>query len=193
MRDYYTLLGVDRYASQEALRHAYRAQIMACHPDHNPGDQLSCERVRQVIEAYHVLSDPWTKREYDQKIGHGPAYLVTQTCPRESFSFQWVPRLMLIVVFFGLLAAMIYGGMRALDCRNPVFRPQLGVINTSSDPVSPAILGRPIAQDDSSVAREVANLASNAVCRICVDTALHAHADANSGIRLLADVSPVSL
>lgn len=192
MRDYYTLLGVDRHASQEALRHAYRAQIKAYHPDHNPGDLRACDRVREVVEAYHVLSDTWTKREYDRTIGHGPACLVTQAYRRESVSFQWIPKLMLLFVFFGVLAGMIYGGTLALDSRTPVFRPQLGVITASPDPDSPAILGRPIPKAGMNVAHEDPVIAGNIVCRVCLQTALYAHAEANSGIGFFTGISPAS-
>lgn len=193
MSDYYTLLGVDRFASKEALRRAYRSHILAIHPDHNPDDDLAGTRAREIIEAYHVLSNPWTRRDYDVRIGYGPAYLVTQVSNREPFSFQWIPKLMLILVFFGILAGLTYGTVLAVGSRSMVFRPQLDVISVSPDPASPAILGRQIAGPDDNVAREDnTDLASNIISRVCLQTALYAEAEAHSGIRFFAEAAPAS-
>ncbi len=63
--NYYQLLGVSRYASQSALKRAYRARILDIHPDCNPERALATERTRQIIEAYSVLSDPWNRQRYD--------------------------------------------------------------------------------------------------------------------------------
>lgn len=193
MRDYYTLLGVDRHASEEALRHAYRNKIMALHPDHNPGDAQACARVREVIEAYHVLSDIWRKREYDLGMGYCPAHIVAQPIRHEPFSFQWVPRLALILVFFAVLAGIIYGGSVAFGNRTVVFRPQLDVITFSADPASPSIMGRPIPRSNMNVAREDPVLASNSVCSVCLQTALYADGDSGSAVRFFAELAPASL
>jgi len=189
--DYYTLLGVDRQVSQEALRRAYRSQIMALHPDRNPGDETACTRAREVIEAYHVLSNPHTRRQYDFAAGYGPSYIVPQASARElTIAFQWFPRLMLVLVFFGLIAALAYGGVHALEGRTTVFRPEMGVIDTSRDPALPVILGWSMYQPNMDAARRISSPASSIVASVYVQTT---GAEADSGIRLLGDAAPASL
>lgn len=68
-KDYYELLGVQRNASDEDIKKAYRKQAMKYHPDRNPGDKVSEEKFKEVSEAYEVLSNPEKKKMYDQ-FGH---------------------------------------------------------------------------------------------------------------------------
>jgi molecular chaperone DnaJ len=68
-KDYYELLGVDRSASEEEVKKAYRKLALKHHPDRNPGDKQSEETFKQVSEAYQVLSDPQKRSQYDQ-FGH---------------------------------------------------------------------------------------------------------------------------
>lgn len=174
MGDYYTLLGVDRYVSQEALRHAYRRRILAMHPDHNSGSDLACARAREIIEAYRVLSNPIARRDYDFAIGYPSTDLVAQVFGREPLSLQWIPKLMLILVFFGMLAGLTYGTSLALGSRSMVFRPHLDAIDVSPTPVSPTILGRPIPE----VGFDNSNLVSDIISLVCVQTAVHAETEA---------------
>ncbi len=64
--DYYKLLGVDRGASVEDIRKAYRRLARKYHPDLNPGDKSAEERFKKVQEAYDVLSDPQKRQMFDQ-------------------------------------------------------------------------------------------------------------------------------
>jgi curved DNA-binding protein len=64
-RDYYDVLGVGRDASPEEIQAAYRRQARANHPDVNR-DPAAEDRFKDVNEAYHVLSDPQTRRRYDR-------------------------------------------------------------------------------------------------------------------------------
>ena len=66
MADYYEVLGVDRDASADTIKKAFRKLARATHPDANPGDQEAEARFRDVAEAYEVLSDPDRRARYDQ-------------------------------------------------------------------------------------------------------------------------------
>ncbi len=68
-RDYYEVLGVDRQASAEDLKRAFRKIAMDSHPDRNPDDPAAAARFKEASEAYSVLSDPGRRRSYDM-FGH---------------------------------------------------------------------------------------------------------------------------
>jgi molecular chaperone DnaJ len=68
-RDFYEVLGVDRTASGEDVKRAYRQMAVQYHPDKNPGDSAAEERFKEVGEAYRVLSDDSLRARYDQ-YGH---------------------------------------------------------------------------------------------------------------------------
>lgn len=68
-RDYYEVLGVDKSASADELKKAYRKLALQYHPDRNPGDKEAEEKFKEAAEAYSVLSDPDKKARYDQ-FGH---------------------------------------------------------------------------------------------------------------------------
>ena len=65
-RDYYEVLGVDKSASADDIKKAYRKMAMKYHPDRNPGDKEAEEKFKEVGEAYEVLSDADKKARYDQ-------------------------------------------------------------------------------------------------------------------------------
>jgi molecular chaperone DnaJ len=68
-RDYYEVLGVDRGASDEQIKKAYRKLALQYHPDRNSGDKEAEERFKEAAEAYEVLRDPQKRNIYDQ-FGH---------------------------------------------------------------------------------------------------------------------------
>jgi molecular chaperone DnaJ len=68
-RDYYAVLGVERSASAEEIKRAYRKLAMQHHPDRNPGDPAAETRFKEAAEAYDVLGDPEKRPRYDQ-FGH---------------------------------------------------------------------------------------------------------------------------
>jgi molecular chaperone DnaJ len=68
-RDYYEVLGVDRGASQEQIKAAYRKLAVKFHPDRNPGDRQAEENFKEAAEAYAVISDPAKRAQYD-RFGH---------------------------------------------------------------------------------------------------------------------------
>ena len=65
-RDYYEVLGVEKNASADQIKKAYRKAAMKYHPDRNPGDQEADEKFKEVGEAYEVLSDEDKRARYDQ-------------------------------------------------------------------------------------------------------------------------------
>ena len=68
-RDYYTVLGLNRDATEEDLKKSYRKLAMKHHPDRNPDDKDSEAKFKEAKEAYEVLSDPRKRAAYDQ-FGH---------------------------------------------------------------------------------------------------------------------------
>jgi molecular chaperone DnaJ len=64
--EYYDTLGVERTASVDDIRKAYRKLARKYHPDLNPGDKSSEDRFKNVQEAYDILSDPKKRQMYDQ-------------------------------------------------------------------------------------------------------------------------------
>ena len=65
-RDYYEVLGVDKKASLEEIKKAYRKIAMANHPDRNPDNKEAEERFKEATEAYEILSDDKKRSMYDQ-------------------------------------------------------------------------------------------------------------------------------
>ena len=68
-RDYYEVLGVDKKATKDEIRKAYRKLAIKYHPDKNPGDKQAEEKFKEAAEAYDVLSDEQKRAKYDQ-FGH---------------------------------------------------------------------------------------------------------------------------
>jgi curved DNA-binding protein len=65
-KDYYAALGLEKAASADQIKKAYRKLAMKFHPDKNPDDKKAEERFKEITEAYAVLSDPEKKQQYDQ-------------------------------------------------------------------------------------------------------------------------------
>jgi molecular chaperone DnaJ len=65
-RDLYSVLGVDKKASPDEIKKAYRKLARKYHPDTNPGDKQAEERFKEISAAYDVLGDPEKRKEYDR-------------------------------------------------------------------------------------------------------------------------------
>ncbi len=68
-RDYYEILGVNKNASADEIKKAYRKVAIQYHPDKNPGDKASEEKFKEAAEAYEVLRDADKRTQYD-RFGH---------------------------------------------------------------------------------------------------------------------------
>lgn len=68
-RDYYEVLGVQKGASEDEIKKAYKKMAIKYHPDRNPGDKEAEEKFKEAAEAYDVLRDPDKRARYDQ-FGH---------------------------------------------------------------------------------------------------------------------------
>ena len=64
--DYYNILGVDKKASEEDIKKAYRKLARKLHPDINPNDKDAHQKFQQINEANEVLSDPEKRKKYDK-------------------------------------------------------------------------------------------------------------------------------
>jgi len=85
-KDYYKILGIDRKASADNIRTAYRKLAMKYHPDKNPGDKKAEEKFKEINEAYQVLSDAEKRARYDQL---GSAYSDFRSSGGRPGDFRW--------------------------------------------------------------------------------------------------------
>ncbi|MDR0761056.1 MAG: DnaJ domain-containing protein, partial [Treponema sp.] len=65
-RDYYEVLGLQKGASKDDIKKAYRKLAIQYHPDKNPGNKEAEEKFKEATEAYEILSDDKRKAAYDQ-------------------------------------------------------------------------------------------------------------------------------
>lgn len=65
-KDYYAILGVNKTATGEEIKKAFRKLAVKYHPDRNPGDKKAEESFKEISEAYEILSDPDKRQKYDQ-------------------------------------------------------------------------------------------------------------------------------
>jgi curved DNA-binding protein len=85
-KDYYKVLGVERNASKDDIKRAYRKLAMKTHPDRNPGNAKAEEQFKEINEAYQVLNDPEKRSRYDQL---GESYSQWQQGGAPSGGFNW--------------------------------------------------------------------------------------------------------
>src|SRR5688572_25946225 len=66
MKDLYSVLGVGKKASADAIKKAHRKLVRQYHPDRNPGDAKAEARFKEVQAAYDILGDPDKRKQYDR-------------------------------------------------------------------------------------------------------------------------------
>jgi|GEM_PF-1094542 len=143
--DYYQLLGVSRYASEAIIKRAYRAKILALHPDRNPKDSTAVERTRQIIEAYKVLSDPVRRRLYDATLlpahtVYADHILVCSVQPRFVLP-AYVLKTAGYIVTLALILCIVLTAVQAIFSDSGlVFRPNTAYLQTVSEPRSYPLL-----------------------------------------------------
>ena len=85
-KDYYKILGVDRKATQDEIKKAFRKLAMKYHPDQNKDNKQAEEKFKEINEAYEVLSDPQKSERYDQL---GSSYAQWQQRGGNPGNFNW--------------------------------------------------------------------------------------------------------
>lgn len=91
-KDYYKILGVNKSASPEVIKKAYRKLAMKNHPDRNKNNKAAEERFKEISEAYAVLSDPEKKKQYDMFGAEGFQQRYSQEDIFKGFDFSDVFR-----------------------------------------------------------------------------------------------------
>ena len=69
-KDYYSILGVDKNASSDDIKKAYRTLVKKYHPDLHPGDKEAAEKFKEINEANEILSDDKKRKQYDFEREH---------------------------------------------------------------------------------------------------------------------------
>ena len=138
----YLVLGVKKQASQDAVKRAFRIQILQNHPDHNPNDPEAAERARSLIEAYQMLSKPERK---PQKREVRATYEVTYPPMQGSLPVH-LRQCVAIVVFIAILLGVFSLVQFVTENRQPVFKPITNVI-IPADP-EPSYIGMSSAREN---------------------------------------------
>jgi len=117
-RDYYEVLGVSKDADVVAIKKAYRSLAMKYHPDRNPGDAQAVEHMKEVNEAYAVLSDSHKRQLYDT-YGHAGLEGYTQEDIFRGVDFSSLFREFGLGDFFGDSLFDSFFGRRTTTRRGP--------------------------------------------------------------------------
>ncbi|KAL8588520.1 hypothetical protein ACOMHN_043869 [Nucella lapillus] len=78
--DYYNILGCSEHSTEEQITTEYRARVLDCHPDKNPGDARAAERFSRLTKAKEALTDPESRSKYDKWRHSGIAMSYEEWC-----------------------------------------------------------------------------------------------------------------
>lgn len=129
--DPYAILGVDRGASEEEIKAAYRRLAKQYHPDLHPGDQQAAKKMQEINAAYEQLKNPQPQMNFDSPTGYGQYanaddlfeqfvkaaqqngahfyYYSSKERPRSFFSLGFLPRLIIIYFLLNFLFQLLGG------------------------------------------------------------------------------------
>jgi curved DNA-binding protein len=88
-KDYYSVLGVSKTATQDEIKQAFRKLARKHHPDVNPGNEAAGEKFKEIGEAYEVLSDPEKRKKYDEFGAQWQQYSQAGGRPEDFNWSQW--------------------------------------------------------------------------------------------------------
>ncbi|NXB87794.1 dnaJ homolog subfamily B member 8 [Vidua macroura] len=89
MVDYYTVLGLQKNASQDAIKKSYHKLALKWHPDKNPRNKEEAEKkFKEIVEAYEILSDPQKRSLYDQSVEESRARRERTVAGYNNFGFH---------------------------------------------------------------------------------------------------------
>lgn len=134
-KDYYKILGVDEDSSFSKIKEAYRRLAFQYHPDKNKGNPSSLERMKELNEAYAILSNPEKRRHYDSMRKQFGAYGYERF--REAYSDEDIFRGSDINQIFEEMARIF--GLRGFD---EIFRESYGQSYRTFEFKRPGIFGR---------------------------------------------------
>ncbi|HUJ68664.1 MAG TPA: DnaJ domain-containing protein [Syntrophorhabdales bacterium] len=136
-KDYYQVLGVEKSTGQQQIKEAYRRLAFQYHPDRNKGEADSVEKMKEINEAYAVLSDPAKRERYDGLRQQYGSYAYDRF--RQNYSEQDIYRNSDINQIFEEMARSF--GFRSFD---EVFRGAYGARPRTMDFRGPGMFGRVI-------------------------------------------------
>lgn len=151
-KDYYKILGVERKASADDIRKAYRKLALKYHPDRNPGDKAAEERFKDINEAYQVLSDSDKRARYDQ-LGSAYSNWQGRGAPGNFDWGQWTSR--------GATVNMddlneMFGGAGGIDSFSDFFRSIFGGMGGASVGTSGRARQAPVYQQPLTISLDEA-------------------------------------
>lgn len=141
--DYYQLLGVNRRASTEKLRHAFRARMLELHPDLHPNDSLACEQTRTLVEAYKTLSDPKARLSYDRSVARPEIQTLDWSYSESEEAAPWLRQALTMLFAAFAMVLLIWAVRTAADTRRPVHKFHLTELWTDLQPQRVALLVDP--------------------------------------------------
>jgi curved DNA-binding protein CbpA len=119
LKDYYRTLGVDRNASVEDIRKAFRRLALQYHPDHNPENTQEAEaKFKEINEAYEVLGDEPKRQQYDRLLdwpGYWRRTTIINDTPKDEVDLELVREMLRRLAGIGFVVSG-FGQSRSWGC-----------------------------------------------------------------------------